>query len=42
MKSDGVLKHGHWMSPYIVNHFIVNDYFFQSLDLQLTFCTSDL
>lgn len=26
VKSAGVLGHGHWMSPYVVNHFIVNDY----------------
>lgn len=43
MKSVGVLEHGHQMSPYIVNHFTVNDFFSQSLDLQLIIlCTSDL
>lgn len=39
----GVLEHGHRMSPYIVNHFMMDDCFFQSLDLQLIiFRTSDL
>lgn len=43
VKSVGVLEHGHRMSPYIVNHFMVDDRFFQSLDLQLIiFRTSDL
>lgn len=27
VKSAGVLEHGHWLSPYMVNHFIVNYYF---------------
>lgn len=42
MKSLGVLEHGHGVSPSILNYIIV-DYFFQSLDLELIiFCASHL